>query len=93
MDPPRCHLEKSRDGRSAVTFIDKAPALHAAVAAGVPAFQIPEAEQMEAEHRVWNAQAQDVMNVGPVEARTWSAPEEVVRFLVCPRCGKLVAEP
>ena len=58
----------------------------------MPASQIPEAEQMEAEHLIWDAPAEDVMNVEPVEARTWSEPEEVVRFLICPRCGKLVAE-
>ena len=57
------------------------------------ASQTPEAEQVEAVHLVWDAPAEDVMNVGPVEARIWSAPEEVVRFLVCPRCGKLVPEP
>ena len=28
-----------------------------------------------------------------VEARIWSEPEEIVRFLVCPRCAELVAEP
>ena len=33
------------------------------------------------------------MTVGPVEPRTWSEPEEVVRFAVCPSCGELVAEP
>ncbi len=33
------------------------------------------------------------MTVGPVQARTWTEPEEVVRFAVCPSCGELVAEP
>jgi len=33
------------------------------------------------------------MTIGPVEARAWSGPDEVVRFAICPRCGELVAEP
>jgi formylmethanofuran dehydrogenase subunit E len=62
-------------------------------AAGVPATQIPDEEQDEVVHLVWDAPAEAVMAVGPVEGRTWSEPEEVVRFAVCPRCGELVAEP
>ena len=62
-------------------------------AAGVPPTEIPDEEQMEVVHLVWDAPAEEIMTVGPVEARAWSEPEEVVRFAVCPRCEELVAEP
>ncbi len=62
-------------------------------AAGVPASRIPDNEQMEVVHLVWDAPAEAIMTVGQVEPRVWSEPEEVVRFAVCPRCGELVAEP
>ena len=62
-------------------------------AAGVPASQIPDAEQLEVVHLVWDAPEADVMTVGPVHDRTWDEPEEIVRFAVCPGCGELVAEP
>ena len=106
------NIEKSGEGKFAVTLIDKAsgravrvaykptlqPRIKASAfmqkrAAGVPASQIPDAEQMEVVRLVWDAPSDEIMTVGPVEARTWSEPEEVVRFLVCPRCAELVAEP
>ncbi len=62
-------------------------------AAGVPPTQIPEEEQMEVVHLVWDVPATEIMTVGPIEGREWSEPEEVVRFAVCPRCRELVAEP
>jgi formylmethanofuran dehydrogenase subunit E len=106
------NIEKSGEGKFAVTLIDKAtkravrvaykptlqPAIKASAfmqkrSAGVPPTEIPEAEQMEVVNLVWDAPATEIMTVGPVEASTWSEPEEVVRFLVCPSCGELVAEP
>ena len=33
------------------------------------------------------------MTIGSIEQRDWQEPDEVVRFLVCQRCGELVAEP
>ncbi len=106
------NLEKSREGKFAVTLIDKAsgravrvaykPTLQPQIkatpfmqkrAAGVPASQIPVEEQDEVVRLVWEAPAEAVMTVGPIEPRDWSEPEEVVRFAVCPRCGELVAEP
>ncbi len=63
-------------------------------AAGVPPTEIPEDEQMEVVNLVWDAPAADeIMTVGPIEPSAWSEPDEVVRFLVCPSCGELVAEP
>ncbi len=106
------NIEKSLEGKFAVTLIDKAagravrvayrPTLQPQIkatpfmrkrAAGVPASQIPDEEQTEVVHLVWDASAEAVMSVGPVEARAWSEPDEVVRFAVCPRCDELVAEP
>ena len=106
------NIEKSGEGKFAVTLIDKGskqavrvaykPTLQPRIratsfmqkrAAGVPASQIPDAEQMEVVHLVWDALAEEIMTVGPVEPRTWSEPEEVVRFGICPGCGELVAEP
>ena len=106
------NIEKSREGKFAVTLFDKAagravrvayrPTLQAQIgatafmrkrAAGVPASQIPDEEQMEVVGLVWDAPTEAVMTVGPVEPRAWSEPEEVVRFAVCARCGELVAEP
>ena len=106
------NIEKSGEGKFAVTLIDKKsnravrvaykPTLQPKIkatpfmvkrSAGVPASQIPDEEQMEVVHLVWDAPAADVMKVGPIESRAWSEPEEVVRFLVCPKCGELVAEP
>ncbi len=106
------NIEKSREGKFAVTLIDKAagravrvayrPTLQPQIkatpfmrkrAAGVPASQIPDEEQAEVVQLVWDASAEAIMSVGPVEARAWSEPDEVVRFAVCPRCDELVAEP
>ncbi|HEY5433949.1 MAG TPA: FmdE family protein [Candidatus Limnocylindrales bacterium] len=106
------NIEKSGEGKFAVTLIDKAtkravrvayrPTLQPRIkaspfmqkrAAGVPPTDIPEAEQMEVVNLVWDAPADEVMTVGPIEATAWSEPEEIVRFLVCPSCGELVAEP
>ena len=106
------NIEKSGEGKFAVTLIDKAtkravrvaykptlqPRIKASAfmqkrAAGVPPTEIPESEQMEVVHLVWDAPAAEVMTVGPIEPREWSEPEEVVRFFVCPSCGELVAEP
>ncbi len=106
------NIEKSGEGKFAVTLVDKRtsravrvaykPTLQPKIratsfmqkrAAGVPASEIPDAEQLEVVHLVWDAPEADVMTIGPVEARTWSEPEEVVRFVVCPSCGELVAEP
>jgi formylmethanofuran dehydrogenase subunit E len=106
------NIEKSGEGKFAVTLVDKKtnrtvrvaykPTLQPRIkatpfmqkrAAGVPASQIPETEQMEVVHLVWDAPAEAVMTVGPVTAREWSEPDEIVRFLVCPKCSELVAEP
>jgi len=106
------NIEKSGEGKFAVTLIDKStkravrvayrPTLQPRIkaspfmqkrAAGVPPTEIPDEEQMEVVHLVWDAPAEEIMTVGPIEARAWSEPEEVVRFLVCPSCGELVAEP
>jgi formylmethanofuran dehydrogenase subunit E len=62
-------------------------------AAGVPPTEIPESEQMEVVNLVWDAPAAEIMTVGPIQQSDWNEPEEVVRFLVCPSCGGLVAEP
>jgi formylmethanofuran dehydrogenase subunit E len=106
------NIEKSGEGKFAVTLVDKKsnravrvaykPTLQPRIkatpfmqkrSAGVPASQIPETEQMEVVHLVWDAPEESVMKVGPVETRVWQEPEEVVRFVVCPKCGELVAEP
>lgn len=106
------NLDKSNEGKFAVTLVDKAskravrvayrPTLQPRIkatafmqerAAGVPASAIPEDEQQEVVHIVWDAPAAEVMTVGPVRPRDWREPEEVVRFIVCPRCDELVAEP
>jgi len=62
-------------------------------AAGVPPTEIPETEQMEVVALVWDASAAEIMTIGPVQAREWHEPEEIVRFFVCPECDELVAEP
>ena len=106
------NIEKTGEGKFAVTLFDKATAKAVRVAyrptlqprikasafmqkraAGVPPTEIPDEEQMEVVHLVWDAPAEEIMSIGPVEARAWSEPDEVVRFAVCPRCGELVAEP
>jgi formylmethanofuran dehydrogenase subunit E len=106
------NIEKSGEGKFAVTLFDKAAAKAVRVAylptlqprikatpfmqkraAGVPPTEIPEAEQMEVVNLIWDAPDEEIMIVGPVEAQTWSEPDEVVRFAICPRCHELVAEP
>ena len=106
------NIEKTGEGKFAVTLIDKTadravrvaykptlqPRIKASAfmqkrAAGVPPTEIPDAEQMEVVDLVWEAPAADIMTVGPTEATSWSEPEEIVRFFVCPSCGELVAEP
>lgn len=106
------NIEKTGEGKFAVTLVDKAanravrvayrPTLQPRIkatpfmqkrAAGVPPTEIPETEQMEVVTLVWDAPADEVMTIGPVQAREWHEPEEVVRFFVCPECDELVAEP
>ncbi len=61
--------------------------------AGVPPTDIPEAEQWELVHLIWDAPQDAVLTLGPVVAAEWHPVEEIVRFAVCPRCGQLTAEP
>jgi len=60
---------------------------------GIPASDIPEAEQWELVNLIWGAPQDDVLSIGPVEPAGWHQVEEVVRFAVCPKCDELVAEP
>jgi formylmethanofuran dehydrogenase subunit E len=62
-------------------------------AAGIPPTDIPEAEQWELVHLIWDAPEADVLTIDPPQTAGWHATEEVVRFAVCPKCGELVAEP
>ena len=106
------NIEKTGEGKFAVTLIDKAsrravrvayrPSLQPRIkatpfmqkrAAGVPPTDIPEAEQMEVVHLIWDAPADEIMTIGRTQVNDWGEPEEVVRFVVCPSCGELVAEP
>jgi formylmethanofuran dehydrogenase subunit E len=106
------NIEKSGEGKFAVTLIDKAtrrgvrvayrPTLQPQIkatafmqkrAAGIPASEIPDAEQREVVDLVWAAPAEEIMTVGQVTSVDFHEPEEVVRFVVCPKCGELVAEP
>ena len=106
------NIEKSGEGKFAVTLIDKAtkravrvayrPTLQPRIkatpfmqkrAAGVPPTEIPDDEQMQVVHLVWDAPADEIMTIGPTQASDWSEPGEIVRFVVCPSCGELVAEP
>ena len=106
------NIEKTGEGKFAVTLVDKAanravrvayrPTLQPRIkatpfmqkrAAGVPPTEIPESEQMEVVALVWDASADEIMTIGPIQAREWHEPEEVVRFFVCPECDELVAEP
>ena len=61
--------------------------------AGIPPTQIPEAEQSVLVNLIWDAPAEAIMMVGPVEKYDWQEPAEVIRFAVCSGCGELVAEP
>jgi formylmethanofuran dehydrogenase subunit E len=106
------NIEKTGEGKFAVTLVDKTagkavrvaykPTLQPRIkatafmrkrAAGVPPTEIPDEEQLEVVRLIWDAPAPEVMTVGPVVPRDWREPDEVVRFLVCPACGELVAEP
>jgi formylmethanofuran dehydrogenase subunit E len=60
---------------------------------GVPPTEIPEADQWEVVDLVWNAPADDVMTIGPVEQGERIDTSELVAFAECPVCGELVAEP
>ena len=62
-------------------------------AAGIPANEIPESEQLELVDLIWQAPEDNVLAAGPVEATRWRPVEEVIRFAVCPGCHELVAEP
>lgn len=61
--------------------------------AGIPPTEIPEEEQWELVNLIWDAPAEQVMTVGPVEDYDWQEPAEIIRFAVCESCGELVAEP
>ncbi|HEX6383981.1 MAG TPA: FmdE family protein [Anaerolineae bacterium] len=61
--------------------------------AGIPPTRIPEEEQWELVNLIWDAPAEAVMTVGPMENYDWREPAEVIRFAVCSGCGELVAEP
>jgi formylmethanofuran dehydrogenase subunit E len=106
------NIEKTGEGKFAVTLIDKAtrrgvrvayrPTLQPQIkatafmqkrAAGIPASEIPDAEQREVVDLVWAAPAEEIMTVGQVASVDFHEPDEVVRFVVCPKCGELVAEP
>jgi formylmethanofuran dehydrogenase subunit E len=60
---------------------------------GVPPTEIPEADQWEMVDLVWNADASDVMKIGPVEVRDPIDTSELVAFVICPICEELVAGP
>ena len=81
------NIEKSGEGKFAVTLIDKAtkravriaykPTLQPRIkatpfmqkrAAGVPPTEIPDEEQMEVVHLVWDAPADEIMTIGPTRA-------------------------
>jgi formylmethanofuran dehydrogenase subunit E len=93
-------LTEAATGRSLrVTY---RPALQARIAAsafmqqrsrGVPPTAIPEADQWEMVDLVWNADAADVMTLGPIENGNPVDTTELVAFAVCPVCEELVAEP
>ncbi|HEX9123928.1 MAG TPA: FmdE family protein [Actinomycetota bacterium] len=61
--------------------------------AGIPANDIPEAEQWELVNLIWDAPEDEIITIGSVEPAGWRKVEEVVRFAVCSKCGELVAEP
>ena len=61
--------------------------------AGIPPTEIPEEEQWELVNLIWDAPAEQMMTVGPVEDYDWHEPDEIIRFVVCEGCGELVAEP
>ncbi len=56
--------------------------------AGVPASEIPEAEQWELVNLVWDAPEDDVVTVGPVEPAGWRHdPEGTGVGRVCPQAS------
>jgi len=106
------NIEKTGEGRLALTLVDKAANRKVRVAyrptlqprikastfmrqrtAGVPADQIPDADQRELVDLLWEAPEGDVLTVGDVVPAAWLEPEEVARFAVGLGCGELVAEP
>ncbi len=107
------NIEKSGEGKFAVTLIDK-KSNRAVRVAYKPTLQpkIKASAFMQSSGRPacrhrrsptksrwrWSTSSgtrlsRTIMTVGPIESRTWSEPDEIVRFLVCPKCGELVAEP
>ena len=60
---------------------------------GVAPTDIPENEQWESVEMIWNAAADDIMTVGPIEQGETMNLEELVAFAVCPVCEEMVAEP
>lgn len=50
--------------------------------AGVPPTEIPEEEQWELVHLIWDAPAEAIMTVGRVEDYGWQEPPEILRFVV-----------
>jgi formylmethanofuran dehydrogenase subunit E len=61
--------------------------------AGVPPDEIPEAEQLEPVNLLLDAPEEDILTIGSVETAGWHPVEEILRFVVCPGCDELVAEP
>jgi formylmethanofuran dehydrogenase subunit E len=60
-------------------------------AAGYPADEIPEEEQMEVVDLVWNAPEEDVLAIGKVFDYPGNWVPEVMGFRVCDACGELTA--
>lgn len=92
-------VDAGRDRQVRVTYRPtlqpriKASAFMQKRAAGIPATEIPDAEQWEVVGIVWEAPEDEVLAVGTVAPAGWRPVEEVVRFGVCPKCQELVAEP
>ncbi len=60
-------------------------------AAGIPADEIPDAEQMEVVNMVWNAPEEEVLAIGKVVDYPGHWIPEVMGFRVCDACGELTA--
>jgi formylmethanofuran dehydrogenase subunit E len=60
-------------------------------AAGYPADEIPEEEQMEVVDLVWNAPEENVLAIGKVFDYAGQWIPEVMGFRVCDACGELTA--
>ena len=60
-------------------------------AAGYPADEIPEEEQMEVVEMVWNAPEEDVLAIGKVFDYAGKWVPEVMGFRTCEACGELTA--